>query len=448
MHTLAEEADLVGFFSYSREDDADSNGALSALRERIQRELRTQLGRGARDFRLWQDKAAIAPGTLWEVEIKAAVKQSVFFIPIVTPTTSRSSFCRFEFEAFIAREQEIGRSDLIFPILYVRVPELEDSARRDAQPLLTMIAERQYVDWREYRHRDVNSPQVGEAIEHFCGKIVEALHRPYETQAEKAAAVRRKRSLEDEAPRWPEEASLAEESMRQQEEARRRDDERRRAEATAIREREAAEQRMREEQIPQAIPTTTGRDATGLPQDANARINEYLASVDHRSANAGGLTNRREVFAYALAALVRYALVMAISFGGALTALYRGAYTTGGPGLVAALAFCLGAFWLALAMPVFFALRRGFGGVPAAVAGRRGAEIGAYAVAHLFVLVVANVVNSAVLSSIFVSLRQEGLGGLGYLLAFTVFLVFAALSFVLFVYIRRSFVRGAKRADG
>src|SRR5471030_3203877 len=103
MSALSDLPELVGFFSYSRDDDEDSHGALSALRDRIQRELRGQLGRSARDFRLWQDKEAIAPGKLWEAEIKAAIEQSTFIIPIVTPTTARSPFCRFEFDAFLAR---------------------------------------------------------------------------------------------------------------------------------------------------------------------------------------------------------------------------------------------------------------------------------------------------------------------------------------------------------
>jgi hypothetical protein len=66
MASLAQLPELVGFFSYSREDDEDSNGALSALRSRIQGELRGQLGRTAKTFRLWQDKEAIPSGTLWE----------------------------------------------------------------------------------------------------------------------------------------------------------------------------------------------------------------------------------------------------------------------------------------------------------------------------------------------------------------------------------------------
>lgn len=86
MSSLAELPELVGFFSYSREDDEDAHGALSALRERIQRELRSQLGRSRNSFRIWQDKEAIASGKLWKAEITTAIGQSAFFIPIITPT--------------------------------------------------------------------------------------------------------------------------------------------------------------------------------------------------------------------------------------------------------------------------------------------------------------------------------------------------------------------------
>jgi hypothetical protein len=73
--------ELVGFFSYSREDDQGSRGALSALRDAIQTELSAQLGRTHTDFRLWQDKAAISLGTLWEKQISKGINQSVFLFP-------------------------------------------------------------------------------------------------------------------------------------------------------------------------------------------------------------------------------------------------------------------------------------------------------------------------------------------------------------------------------
>src|SRR5262249_6055664 len=157
--------------------DEDSHGALSALRERIQRELRGQLGRSMKTFRLWQDKEAIAAGKLWEAELKMAVGQAVFFIPIVTPTAVRSQYCRFEFDAFLAREAELGRDDLVFPILYIKVPELDDEARQKSDPIVSIIAKRQYLDWRDLRHRDVHSTEVKAAVERFCSQICDALRR-------------------------------------------------------------------------------------------------------------------------------------------------------------------------------------------------------------------------------------------------------------------------------
>ncbi len=97
MSSLADLPELIGFFSYSRQDDEDSKATLSELRDRIERELRGQLGRSKSNFRLWQDKEAISPGRLWEAEIKSAIGQSIFFIPIVTPTAVNSSQCKIEF---------------------------------------------------------------------------------------------------------------------------------------------------------------------------------------------------------------------------------------------------------------------------------------------------------------------------------------------------------------
>lgn len=178
MSSLADLPEIVGFFSYSRDDDADSRGALSALRDHIQRELRGRLGRTKATLRLWQDTAAIPHGALWEEEIKSSVAQSVFFIPIVTPTTVKSPHCKREFELFLARETALGRRDLIFPLLYIRVPELEDERLWRQDEVLNVIGTRQYIDWQERRYLDVNSTEVAVQIGHFCSNIYDALRRP------------------------------------------------------------------------------------------------------------------------------------------------------------------------------------------------------------------------------------------------------------------------------
>src|SRR5580704_12376544 len=162
MSSLLNLSELVGFFSYSRRDDEHSEGALSRLRARIYAELRLQLGR---EFRLWQDTAAIPDGALWEDEIKRAIDESAFFIPIVTPSAVASGHCRVEFESFLKREAALGRRNLIFPILYVRVPELEQAAQWRADPLLSIIGTRQYIDWHRFRHRSLAEPEIAERIE-------------------------------------------------------------------------------------------------------------------------------------------------------------------------------------------------------------------------------------------------------------------------------------------
>src|SRR5215813_1561547 len=204
MASLADAPDLVGFFSYSREDDEDSGGKLSKLRERIQAELRGQLGRTKRDFRLWQDKVAIAHGELWEDTIKQGISESVFFIPIITPTAVKSRFCKFEFETFLAREKELGRSNLVFPILYIPVPELADDGwRRD--PLLETIGSRQYEQWQNLRHLDPSSTEVALRVEKFCENICRALQQEWlspeerrEAEARRAAEAERRRQQEAE----------------------------------------------------------------------------------------------------------------------------------------------------------------------------------------------------------------------------------------------------------
>jgi hypothetical protein len=269
MSSLADLPELVGFFSYSREDDADSHGALSALRTRIQGELRGQLGRTARTFRLWQDKEAIPSGTLWETEIRNAVEQAVFFIPIITPTVIASPYCRFELDAFLAREAALGRSDLVFPILYIDVPALADGARRQNDAVLSLFAARQYADWRKLRHFDVRVTDVSEAAERFCTHIRDALHKPWVSPQE------RKEREAAEAERQRREAEA--EQKRAEAERQRADNERVQKEAEARR--RAEEERVRREDEARRRSTEKARhaDKEGEPQPT---IREHRPQAD------------------------------------------------------------------------------------------------------------------------------------------------------------------------
>ena len=278
MSSLANLPELVGFFSYSRDDDIGSHGALSALRERIQHELRAQLGRSFKSFRLWQDKEAIAPGRLWASEITTGIAQSAFFVPIITPTVVKSPSCKFELDSFLAREQTLGRTDLVFPILYLSVPGLEDEVQRLNDPVLSVIAKRQYVDWRELRYEDINATEVKKAVARFCSHIVEALAKPWVSPEE------RRREEEAEA------RHKAEEAKRQQ------DEERRRLIAAEVgRQRvedEAAAKRETEERARQAVAA----DAERQRQELEAAATREAGEKAHHEKNASAAERRgREV---------------------------------------------------------------------------------------------------------------------------------------------------------
>ncbi len=284
MSALADLPELVGFFSYSRGDDEAFKGTLSALRDGIYRELSAQLGRSKTTFRLWQDQAAIAPGKLWESEIKAATNEAVFFIPIVTPRAVKSKYCKVELEAFLAREKELGRSDLVFPILYITVSALEDEAKWRDDPVLSTIAQRQYVDWRALRHLDVQSTTVREQVELLCRKIVDALNEPWvspEERQRKQDAIARQRA-EEEAQRLQAEAKRRaenEESQRRAEAGAKQraqeEEDRKRAEAEARQ--RAEDQRSRQEAEAKRSAAEDEAFAAAKSADVISAIDAFLA---------------------------------------------------------------------------------------------------------------------------------------------------------------------------
>jgi formylglycine-generating enzyme required for sulfatase activity len=289
MSSLAELPEVVGFSSYSREDDEDFRGSLSALRDAIARELRAQLGRTKRNFRLWQDQDAIAPGKDWESAIKTAVGQAVFFIPIVTPRAVTSEYCKIEFDSFLARERGLGRADLVFPILYISVPALLDEAEWRGDPVLSIVAKRQYVDWRPFRREGVDTPVFGQAIERFCGKIVETLRerwlspeerRQLEAEAKRRAEEEERLRLETEAKRQAEERERlrkeAEAKRRAEREARRREEAERRRQESDAKTRAEEEQRARQE-----------AEAKKRAEEETAKRRREEAEAQRRLAEAG-----------------------------------------------------------------------------------------------------------------------------------------------------------------
>ena len=74
----------IAFFSFTHNDNDSLGGKLEALRDRLEKVIRTHTGLA--DFQVFIDKDrenGIAWGQKWAERIKEALHQSVFLIPIV-----------------------------------------------------------------------------------------------------------------------------------------------------------------------------------------------------------------------------------------------------------------------------------------------------------------------------------------------------------------------------
>jgi hypothetical protein len=176
---------------------------------------------------------------------------------MVTPSALNSGFCRFEFESFIEREKELGRNDLVFPILYISVPELEATSET-ADPVISIVKDRQYEDWRPIRYLDVNSPDVRRTVGQFCSIISRKLRAPWispeeRRQIEEQRRVEEQRRIQEvETKRQVEEEEgrrAAEAKRRAEQEQREREEEAKRQvqEERARKKRQVQEERARKE---------------------------------------------------------------------------------------------------------------------------------------------------------------------------------------------------------
>jgi len=162
----------AAFMTYVHADDLD--GRLTRLREELSREITMQIGES---FDIFHDRKDIAWGQNWEKRITGALNEVTFLLAIITPGFFNSEHCRKEFGIFLEREKKLRRDDLILPLYYVDTPRLNDAKKREADPIATIIAGRQYADWRELRFEPFTSPQAGKTLACLAGKVRDALER-------------------------------------------------------------------------------------------------------------------------------------------------------------------------------------------------------------------------------------------------------------------------------
>ena len=166
----------IGFWSYSRQDDQLSTGMLSRLRALLMNEIQQQFGRER--IQLFQDVSAIPHGAQWEHEIRNALGNSSFFIPIVTPNFIQSEWCSTEVLEFLERERQLleahpglPRHCLLFPLHLIDIAGVEPHDQR----VLAALQERQWFDFTAFRHRSPDDVAVRQALSEFAGSIRKVL---------------------------------------------------------------------------------------------------------------------------------------------------------------------------------------------------------------------------------------------------------------------------------
>jgi hypothetical protein len=111
---------VAGFLSYAHEDNKLDTGAILELARLIGEEYSLISGE---PLELFVDHDSIAWGEEWRKRIDAALTQTTFFIPIVTPRYFTRPECRRELLEFAAKAKSLGVQELLLPILYVEPPE-------------------------------------------------------------------------------------------------------------------------------------------------------------------------------------------------------------------------------------------------------------------------------------------------------------------------------------
>ena len=164
------EQKAAAFMSYVHSDDR--YGHVKNFHERLSHEVKTVVGS---DFPIFRDTEDLKVGQNWARRIDEALDESLFFIPILTPSFFNSEYCRVELRRFLARERKLERDDLIIPVYFVDARVLNEEALRAGDDLALVIASRQYADWRNLRHEPFTNPLVGRTLEKLAMQIRDAL---------------------------------------------------------------------------------------------------------------------------------------------------------------------------------------------------------------------------------------------------------------------------------
>lgn len=184
-----------GFWSYTHADNEASLGKIKLLAERLQAEYLVQT---TEKLDLFIDDEGLQWGEVWRERLQSTIRQTVFFIPIITPLYLKSTECRREFLQFVGEARRLGAEQLLLPIIYVHVA-LDESSDDE---VLAIVSKTHSVIWNDLRHLGENTEAYSRGVSDMASRLAQVAAeysaQPTHTSAE-LVKLRAGESLSDEA---------------------------------------------------------------------------------------------------------------------------------------------------------------------------------------------------------------------------------------------------------
>ena len=157
-----------GFWSYVHRDDDDEGGRIGQLAKLLEARVRFLTGS---DFHIFLDRASIGWGDDWAARIDEALLSTTFFIPIVTPSYFLSEECRRELFRFASSAASLGLRELVLPIYYADVSEM--NSPEPADELMALVHRFNWEDFRDAALEDVDSSVHRKAVHQLAEQLIE-----------------------------------------------------------------------------------------------------------------------------------------------------------------------------------------------------------------------------------------------------------------------------------
>jgi hypothetical protein len=158
----------LGFWSYVHDDDDDEGGRITTLAGHLSRRVRLLTGT---QFPIFLDKSNLGWGDDWRNRIQEALLSTAFFIPIITPSYFQHARCREELQSFASMAEALGLIELILPLYYVDVAEL-NTEEPSGDELIELVRKYQWEDFREVALEDIESSIYRKAVNQLAQQLI------------------------------------------------------------------------------------------------------------------------------------------------------------------------------------------------------------------------------------------------------------------------------------